>query len=185
MTEHAPTPSDDAGDGDAATENDVWSRRSFVRYLAPVSIAIPIVVETETLVGLLQNDFGENSAWTQPTGVSVGIGGDLRPDLNTREKLQNAALEAVEDGRRLTLAVAVRNTTDAPYRLALGAVTTDGGETVEGGYTTDPVAPGETTSFTAEYVLPADATPASVETTVTIGNQPSERTVQLAPVPTQ
>ncbi|GGL42644.1 hypothetical protein GCM10009037_27740 [Halarchaeum grantii] len=181
MTEHASTPSDDAGDGDA--ENDVWSRRSFVRYFAPISIAIPVVVETETFVGLLQNDFGEDSTWDDPTGVSVGIGGDLRPDLDTREKLQNAALTEVEDGRRLQLAVAVRNTADAPYRLELGAVTTDGGDTVEGGYTTDPVAPDETASFTAEYVLPADATPASVETTVTIGNQPSEKTVQLAPIP--
>ncbi|WP_435096371.1 hypothetical protein [Halarchaeum sp. P4] len=179
MTEHAPTTDD------TADETDVWSRRSFVRYLAPVSIAIPIAVETQTFVGLLQNDFGPDSSWDQPTGVSVGIGGDLRPDLDTREKLQNAALVDIEDGRRLTLAVAVRNTADAPYRLSLGAVTTDGGETVEGGYTTDPVSPGETTSFTAEYVLPADATPASVETTVTIGNQPSQKTVQLAPIPSQ
>lgn len=183
MTEHASTPSDDADD--AESENDVWSRRSFVRYFAPISIAIPVIVETETLVGLLQNDFGEDSTWTQPTGVSVGIGGDLRPDLDTRQKLQNAVLESVGDGRRLRLVVAVRNTVDAPYRLELGAVTTGGGETIEGGYTTDPVAPDETTTFTAEYTLPADASPASIETTVTIGNQPSQKTVQLAPIPTQ
>ncbi|MFB6078813.1 MAG: hypothetical protein ABEJ80_07545 [Halarchaeum sp.] len=166
-----------------AGEEDVWSRRSFVRYLAPVSVAVPVVVEGRTLVGLVEEDFaGDESAWNKPTGVSVGVGGELRPETPTREKLSNAALRDTGDGRRLTLAVAAKNTADTPYRFALGAVTTGGGETIDGGATTDELAPGESATLQATYDLPADATPASVETTVTLDGADDAKTVELAVV---
>lgn len=169
----------------SSVEDDVWSRRSYIKYLAPISVAVPVVVEGRTLVGLLRQDFGGGqSSYSKPTGVDVGVGGELRPDTPTREKLRNAAISRASDGERLVLSVGVKNTQDTTYRFSLGAVTTDGGKTVQGGGRTDPVSPGGTATVQATYTLPADATPKSVDTTVTIGNQASKKTVQLAPLPT-
>lgn len=175
----------ESSDGQAdETEGAVWSRRSFVRYLAPISFAVPVVVEGRTFVGLLQQDLrGERSYWRQPTGTLVGIGGELRPDTPTREKLADASLTDVADGRHLVLQAAVKNTGQSSYRFALGSVTTDGGDTVSGGTRTDRVPPGETATLEATYDLPAEATPRSVETTVTIGSDASAKTVDLAPIP--
>ncbi|GGL66909.1 hypothetical protein [Halocalculus aciditolerans] len=165
-------------------EDDVWSRRSYIKYLAPISVAVPVVVEGRTLVGLLRQDFASGgSSYSKPTGVDVGIGGELRPDTPTRETLRNAAISSTSDGERLVLSAGVKNTQQAAYRFSLGAVTTDGGETVEGGGQTDPVSPGGTATVQSTYTLPADATPKSVDTTVTIGGRTSKKTVQLAPLP--
>lgn len=169
----------------SSVEDDVWSRRSYIRYLAPISVAVPIVVEGRTLVGLLGQDFGGGqSSYSKPTGVDVGIGGELRPDTPTREKLRNAAISRTSDGERLVLSVGVKNTQSVPYRFSLGPVTTDAGTTVQGGAQTDPVSPGGTATLQATYTLPAKATPKSVATTVTLGNRASKQTVQLAPIPT-
>ncbi|MFB6166253.1 MAG: hypothetical protein ABEJ31_13925 [Haloarculaceae archaeon] len=173
-----------ATDAQPDPEGEVWSRRSFVRYLAPISVAVPVAVEGRTLVGLLRQDFGGGtSSYDKPTGVAVGIGGELRPDTPTTERLADATLEPTGDGSRLALTVDVKNTADAPYKLSLGAVTTDADETVDGGATTSSLEPGGSTTLRATYDLPADAAPKAVDTTVTIGNDASKQTVQLAPLP--
>lgn len=166
------------------TVDDVWSRRSVVRYLAPISVAVPVIIEGRTLVGLLEQDLADDgeSSWSKPTGVDVGVGGALRPDAPIRAKLSNAVLADTSDGRRLTLAVAVKNPTNAPARFAIGAVGTTGG-TVDGGTTTDPLPPGTSTTFQTSYDLPSDATPETVETVVVVANDESKKTVQLAPIP--
>lgn len=185
--ESSPSDSDQTehhGASPTETEDEVWSRRSFVRYLAPISVAVPVIVEGQTLMGLLHQDFGGGqSAWNKPTGVDVGIGGALRPNTSVRAKLSNAALANSSNGRQLTLVVSVKNTANAPAKFGLGAVTTNGGKTVNGGTTTKPLAPGKQTKFRATYNLPNGATPKSVETVVTIGNNPSKKTVKLAPIP--
>ncbi|MFB6068829.1 MAG: hypothetical protein ABEJ90_02770 [Halobacterium sp.] len=145
------------------------SRRTLIRLLVGLGIGIPVLVEGLTLLGLvgqqLSGDGGDDGdgAETPDAPSGVDVGDEMLPETTQRETLASAILREGGDRWDLTLTADVANTGDADYEFQLVTVTTADGETVSGGASTDRLAPGEETSITGEWAIPAGSTPASVD----------------------
>lgn len=192
----APHSDDDAGapDAPAGPGGDAegpfgLERRTLIRLLVGLGIGVPVLIEGATLLGLVGDLFGggdESTATPTETAAGVGLGDELLPAAPGTHTVQAAYVAA--DGWTFTLSVGVENTTDRTYELRLRSVTTDGGDVVEGGGESGPIAPGETGSVTGRWELPDGASPDTVEAVAIARNgtvTTVERTVDLGSVPVQ
>lgn len=181
-----PGPGTDDAEGPFGLE-----RRTLIRLLVGLGIGVPILIEAATLLGLVGDllggdDGGAGTPTATETTAGVGLGDELLPDAPGTHTVQAAYVAA--DGWTFTLSVGVENTTDRTYELRLRTVTTDGGDVVEGGGESGPIAPGETGSVTGRWDLPDGASPDTVEAVAIVRNgtvTTVERTVDLGSVPVQ
>lgn len=157
--------SEDGGDGGGNT-----SRRRLVRLLVALGFGVPLLVEGATVLGLVDEWVGGDATPTAspaptatPTPAPVGEGDELLPETTQVDRLAAVELAETADGRELTLVVEVENGGDASYQLRLSRLVTADGDQVEGGAATDTLDPGESTTLTARWTLPAGAEPAGVE----------------------
>jgi len=196
----------DAGDGEdgaaAGEEPDAPAdpragdpdRRGLLKWLIAAEVGVPVLVELRTflaLVGVI--DGGEDTPTPTPTpaGPLVGEGDELLAATGPTETVADAVVVARDEGDWLfRLVVEVANDGDGEYQLRLGTVTTGAGDVVDGGAGTATLAPGASTTLTAEWALPPGAAPRTVRASgVTYEDgaatgQVSE-TVRLADVPVQ
>jgi hypothetical protein len=167
-------------------------RRQLVKWLIVVAIAVPLLVEGITLLGLLNNEFGGDGDDGTPTPLpdTVGTGDELLTETDQRETLRQATVDG-GDRWTLTLTVTVNNTGDRPYELVLGAVQTQDGKRVEGETSTGTIQPGESTTVTAQWSLGSGSLPDRLSVTAVAydGEGGVARTVQrqvnLAHIPVQ
>lgn len=144
-------------------------RRTFVRLLIALGIGIPVAIEGATLLGLVGTRLGggeESTPTAESDGTAarsaVGVGDELLPETTPTDRLTDAAVYASADRWRVELTAEVENGLDTAYEFRFGALTTDGGRTVEGGGTTGTMASGTTATVTGVWEVPSGATPASV-----------------------
>jgi hypothetical protein len=163
-------------------------RRTRIRVLLAFVVAVPLVVEGATLVGLVGAHLDDDPATTSATPVAEGVdaGEELLAETDRHERLTSATL-AGGDQWVLTLAVRVNNTAEAPYTVRLGAVTTDQGETVDGDASTGRIPAGETATVTEQWTLPQGSTPATVAVAATRHGDGGDisTTVRLASIPVE
>jgi hypothetical protein len=194
------TPADDTnvaptGDTNVTPTGDAdggLSKRTLVRLLVGFGIGIPILVEGLTFLGLLHEQFGgeddESTATTTETPErAVGVGDDFLPETDRSETLQSAVLRE-ESGDRwpLSLTVEVHNTGDTDYEFQLLTLHLDDDRTVSGRTSTDRLAPGERRTITAEWSIPAGATPRAVDAVALVYGEAVEtieRRIDLAKIP--
>jgi hypothetical protein len=165
---------DDPADGTAAPSDDAdtpggLSKRTLIRLLVGFGIGIPLLVEGLTFLGLLEQQFGgdgstESDATATDTAESgVAVGDDLLPETERSETLASAVLRERGDRWPLSLIVEVENTGDTGYEFQLLSLHLDDGRTVSGRTSTDRLSPGERRVITAEWSIPAGATPQAVD----------------------
>ncbi len=170
-------------------------RRTLVRLLVVVAIAIPILVEVLTFAGLLQfqlfGDGGDETGPTTPQTRRVGVGDELLVDSQQSETLTDASLRPGGNRWIVTLTVHVENNGSTPYELRLEALTLGNGRTVAGGESTGRIPPGENATLTARYEIPSGTTPHSV-TVVSVNHRNGTATprslrerVHLAKIPVE
>lgn len=158
----------------------------WLRLVIVLAVAIPLVVEGGTLLGMVGVQFGPEPTETPtPTDEGVGLGDELLDETEPSEEITDAVLDA--EGR-FTLTVRVVNTGASPYELRLGNVTTGAGTIVPGDASTGTLAPGQETAVAGRWVLPIGERPATIQVValVTRADGSTERlteTVELAPVP--
>lgn len=157
----------------------------WLRIVIVLAIAIPVLIEGGTLLGLIGSQVTDTPTPTAtPENPGVGVGDELLPETTQTDRITGAILD--QDGR-YTLTVLVENTGSVSYELRLGAVTTDAGTEVEGNATTGTIAPGNQTAVAGRWVLPDGERPATlaVVAVLTRADGSTERvtaTVELAPV---
>lgn len=182
---------DSTPDGD-----DGIDRRRLIMYVLAIAIAIPVIVEGVTLLGLVGNYVGGSTptAADTPTGGGTTVEGVLEGDellsATAREERITTARLRSGDGWTFTISVRVDNTGEVPYEVRLGAVSTDAGTSVSGRATTGAIAPNATGSVTAQYTLPSGERPQTIRvraiehgadgTTVVVN-----RTVRIGPIPVE
>lgn len=183
--------SSSGGDEDrAGTDGDI-GRRRLVKLLVGLAFGVPLLVEGLTFLGLVENwTAGEGQPEpattrppepsTTPTPEPVGDGEELLPETPQTDRLTELRVADGEGGREVTLVVAVANDGDSSYRLRLSRLTTAAGDRIQGGGRTDTLSPGESTTLTARWTVPADARPTAVETVATTGSAVVRRVVPLA-----
>jgi hypothetical protein len=183
------------GGVDSAGAEDGLSRRRLVQLLVGLAFGIPLLVEGLTFLGLVENWTGgeepsEPSGPTTtpteaptPTPAPVGVGEELLPETPQTDRLTDARFAETDDGRELTLVVAVENRDAPAYQLRLSRLVTGAGEQVQGGGGTDSLARGESTTLTARWTVPADAEPAAVEAVATTRTEAGETEVVRRVVP--
>jgi hypothetical protein len=169
-------------------------RRNLLRWIIVAAIGIPVLIELRTflaLVGVIEGGGGTATPTPTPDVERVGEGDELLPATGPTETVADAVVMARDEGDWLfRLVVAVDNDDDGEYQLRLGAVTTESGDVVDGGASTDTLAPGESARLTAEWAIPPGAAPETLQVSgVTYEDgsatgQTSE-TVHLADVPVQ
>ncbi|MFD1587364.1 hypothetical protein ACFR9U_10235 [Halorientalis brevis] len=141
-------------------------RRTLVRVLVVVAIAIPILVEVLTFAGLMQfqlfGDGGDEPTPATPQPRRVAVGEELLPETPQRETLTDASLGTGSGQWTVTLTVQVENNGTTPYELRLEELTLGDGRTVPDGNTTRRLQPGETATVTARWRIPSGTTPHSV-----------------------
>lgn len=155
----------------APGDEDETTRRWWIRLMIALAIGIPIAIESGTLIGLVDQHFlggddggdgnGAGDGTDTPVG-GVGVGDDLLAGTDRTERIADAFISTRGGTRTFTLAVSVENTGDRPYRLTLGDLRTDDGTRVAGERSTDPIAPGESSSAVARWDLPGGAAPREV-----------------------
>ena len=170
-------------------------RRTLVRLLVVVAIAVPILVEVLTFAGLLQfqlfGDGGEETGPATPETRRVGVGDELLPTTPQPETLTDASLRPGGNRWIVTLTVHVENNASTPSELRLEALTLGNGRTVAGGESTGKVRPGENATLTARYEIPSGTTPHSVTVvSVSDGNGTAtprslRKRVHLAKIPVE
>jgi len=180
-------------DADDSSDDGV-SRRWLIRILVGLGIGLPILIEGATFLGLVGDRlFGggdeETATATQTPTPGVGVGDELLPETPPSDTLTDAVVNVGSGGdeRSFQVTVSVENTTDAPYELRLGTVTTRAGDSVEGNASTGQIQPGETGEVTNAWPLPPDETPETLAVTGVAypesGAEVTERTVRLRNVP--
>lgn len=164
------------------------SRRRLVQLLVVLAFGIPILIEGMTLLGFVENwTGGEDDVPTEgstptpvpsanptATPVPVGEGEELLPETPQTDRVSAIRVDDTADGRELTLLVAVANDDAPAYRLQLSRLTTADGDQIQGGGSTDTLGPGESTTLTARWALPADAEPVTVEAVATTRTEAGE-----------
>lgn len=137
-------------------------RRRVVAVLIVVAIAVPLVIEGMTLLGLVGQYLGGDGTATPTAGEtpvrSVGVGDDLLAETARSERVTTYALQS-GDRWTLTVTVSVQNAGTTPYELRLGAVVTESGRTVEGSATTGELPPNASGTVTNQWTLPSGALP--------------------------
>lgn len=146
-------------------------RRRVVVALIVLAVAVPLLVEGFTLVGLVMDAVGgedgtptgtaaDTSGGTSTGSATTGAapGDELLPETARNETLSTATLRA-GDRWTLTITVVVTNTGDTPYELRLGSVGFDERSPVSGSATTGRIEPGETATVSAQWSLPSGASP--------------------------
>jgi hypothetical protein len=165
-------------------------RRRLITVLIIIAIAVPIVIEGMTLLGLVGQYFGDDTgtptatATPAPASGTVGVGDDLLAETDRTEEVTTATVQTGEQWT-FTLTVSVENTAGAPYELRLGAVTTNDGRRIDGEATTGQISPNGTATVTAQWTLPSGSLPDTV-TVVAVENSETtlvDREVNLAHIP--
>ena len=154
------------------------SRRTIIRVLVGGGIGIPIAVESATLLGMLDEQFGGGGEGDATTLSLANDGGD---DLLSETPQVERFVEATQRDRKFVAKVDFRNAGDAPATFALGPVVTGGGIRVDGVRETETVEPGDRTRLTAEWELPRGSEPATVEAKTTVDGESTTRTLQFEP----
>jgi hypothetical protein len=158
-----PTRNENADDG--------VSRRWLIRSLVGLGIGIPVAVESVTLFSLVESKLlgggSENTAAPATTTERepTPVGGELLPATAPADTLADASVQVSGSAWVFELTAEVENTSDTPYELQLGAVTTRGGDTVSGQATTGRIEPGATGRVSTTWGLPDGETPDTVEVT--------------------
>jgi hypothetical protein len=191
-------PGDSGGEQIAGAERDEeesiggLSRRTIIRLLVGLGIGIPLLVEMATFFGLVRQSFGGGSdsegdgdgtggptATPQPEGV--GPGDELLPETPPADTVRTADIRAESDAWRLTISVEVENDTDRAYVLQLGAVTTTGGDIVQGDQPIVRVEAGDAGTVTGEWALPPGERPAELVARTSLGGgETTEHRVPMA-----
>lgn len=162
-------------------------RRRLVVWLIVIAIAVPLVVEGYTLVGLVGSHLGGNGETPTPTAgetrtptaeaTAVGPGDDLLPETDRAETVSTASLTSGTEYWTLTLTVVVENNGTTPYEVRLGTVTTVDGTTVTGSATTGRVAPGQSGTVSVQWSIPRGKSPERVAVTAVEYTGETSRTV--------
>lgn len=178
----------------ADSDDSGLSRRTLIRLLIGLGIGIPILVEGLTLLGLVEQallgDDEDEADEGTATPSAVHVGDEILPETPQREVLSAATIRAAEDGWRFTVTVEVDNDAEVPYELRLGTVTTSAGTEVRGGGSTGRIAPGDSGTAAAFWLLPEGETPATVEATAITtpeGESPetTRSVIELGQIPVQ
>lgn len=171
-------------------------RKRLIKVVVVLALAVPLVIEGLTFGGLLTSTFLGGGGSDDPAALNettvadqgVGVDDDLLAATAQRETVTSAAVREAGDDWRFTLSVAVNNTDNRTYQLQLASVETTGGTTVSNVVSTT-VEPGEETTLTGQWALPAGERPQSVEVVAVtgVGGNASvvRETVDLAPIPVQ
>lgn len=189
-----PLRTDGAGAGGGDGGDDEIDRRRLIMYVLAAAFAVPLVVEGLTVAGFIGSFLGgpvdvatPTEAGTPTPTPEVVEGADLLAESDRPERVSTVMLRSTDEGWRLTVTVQVENTGDLPYELRLGAVTTDGGRTVEASATTGRVAPGQTGVVSAQWRLPSGDRPDTVAVTAVEFDDGervvADRTVRVGRVP--
>jgi hypothetical protein len=145
-------------------------RKRLIRVLIILAIAVPLLVEGLTFLGLVGSHFGGSDEADTATGTTtpdpVTTGDELLTETNQTETLSSAFLQSGGDRWTLTLTVTVDNTGGSPYELQLGTVTLNDGKRVDGASTTGKIDPGQTGTVTGTWKVPAGSTPETLAVTV-------------------
>lgn len=158
----------------------------WLRLVIVLAVAIPLVIEGGTLLGMIGAQIGPEPTGTPtPTDEGVGVGDELLAATEASETVTDAVLDA--DGR-FTLTVRVVNAGSTPYELRLGNVTTGDGTLVPGNASTGTLAPGRETALANRWVLPTDERPDTLEVVAVLTHPDgsTERvtaTVELGKIP--
>lgn len=158
---------DPAGFRPGQREEHTATRRWAIRLLVGTAVGIPILVEGGTFLGLLDRHFGGGAADTEsapdtPAERRVDTGDELLPETSAREVLREATVQADGDRWTFEMAVDVENTTETPYEVRLGEVSTDAGTTVSGGASSGQVDPGGRGAVSATWTVPGGEEPTHV-----------------------
>lgn len=175
--------------------DDGVSRRWLIRSLVGLGVGIPVAVESVTLFGMLDSKLlgggseSDAAAATTTEREQTPVGGELLPGTAPADTLADASVQVSGSAWVFELAADVENTTDAPYELQVGAVTTRSGARVSGQATTGRVDPGSTGRVATTWGLPDGETPETVEVTGVAytgdGPERTTRTVRLGNVPVE
>jgi hypothetical protein len=164
-------------------------RRTLIRLLIVLAIAIPVLVEAVTFFGLLEAQLvgGDGEPTATPTADRVGVGDELLPATPPTETVTDAVIRGQDTPWLFVLTVEVQNPTDAPYELQLETLTLGSGQTVAGGASTGRVPPGGTGQVTGAWEIPEGSTPAALAVRAIAhredGRQETTAVVDLAKVP--
>ena len=154
---------------DGADEVNPW----VVRFFLILAFGLAFGIEGMTLVRsyLLSGDDESapadetqeaSSAPGARSGGPLRIGDDLLPATDVTERVAELQMRAQSSGPwAFRLAVVVNNRTEAPYRLTLRALETDGGTVLDDVHGAT-WAPGDSTRFRATWPMGADARPQSL-----------------------
>ncbi|MFB6092548.1 MAG: hypothetical protein ABEK02_06015 [Haloquadratum sp.] len=176
------------------TSDDV-SRRWLIRILIGLGIGLPLLIEGVTFLGLIKSRLfgGDDEAPTATTTSTprpgVGVGDELLPATAPSDTLSDAVVRTTGAGSGWTfeLTISVENTTDAPYELRLGTLTTAEGTRVESTASTGQIPPGASETMADSYAIPGGETPETLSLTAVAypasGAEVTARTVRFADIP--
>lgn len=122
---------------------------------------------------------GPGTPGARSSDTPLRVGDDLLPATDVTERVVEMQIRAQSAGPwTFRLVVAVENKTEAPYRLTLRALETDGGTVLDDVHTaTWP--PGDSTQFVVTWPMAADARPQSLTAEAMLQQGPdSARTVR-------
>jgi hypothetical protein len=175
--------------GTEHADGDGVSRRWLIRGVVGLGVGIPVAVESVTLFSLVESKLlgggseDADAAATTTDREPTPVGGELLPATAPADTLAAASVQVSGSTWVFELTAEVENTSDTPYELQLGAVTTRGGDTVAGQATTGRIDPGDTGRVTTTWELSDGETPASVAVTgVTYTDDGPEREPREVPL---
>lgn len=157
-------------------------RRNFIRALIAVTIGIPIVVEGVTFSTLFYERFsGEKRTQERPDEAVVNEGEELLPGTEPGETVTSiSVVETSETEWTYRLEVEIENQTEEPYRLKVGPLSMTDDSTIGDTVSSGNVEPGRSTTFAAEWTIPAEATVDAIWVGGKLGT--AESVTELVPV---
>lgn len=188
----SPSREDEAAD-EPEEDEVLLSRRWVIRILVGLGFGIPIAIEARTLVGIVASwlfgDGDERETTTQQTTTepTTSVGDEVLPETEPADTLEDAWVQLRDESWHFEMVVGVENTSELPYTLELGSVTTDAGTRVGGTASTGRVQPGESATVTSAWSLPSGEDPDIVAVTgithTADGDERVERDVRLGNIP--
>lgn len=175
-----------------ADGDDDVSRRWLIRLLVGLGLGVPVVVEARTLAGIVSSALFGSDGDATTTGTetttqdTTDIGDELLPGTGPADTLEDAVVQIRDDAWQFEATVTIENTTETPYTLELGTVTTGAGTRVAATASSGRVPPGEAETVTNAWLLPSGETPVELEVAGVVhrdGDERTERTVRLGEVP--